>query len=77
MRKYKTRFQDCNFWERLWRQKYYWKIPFDTWYLWKHNDDISFKFAWSIAIGTAQCEMNWVYDWEEVFPEIQDKTTKN
>ena len=63
------RFQECNILVKLWRLRHYVYIPF-RWLRWKLTPDKSGEFnsktIWHIYVGTAQCDMNWVYTSEEV-----------
>jgi hypothetical protein len=67
------RYQNQPWYIKLWRRRFYLLIPYRTatiyWYNRKEEDKISFKNCYSIAIGLAQVNMNWVYDWEEIKDE--------
>lgn len=74
-----TRYQDCPWYVRLWRRRWYLCIPWWTWNfkggewvnpdtgeLAKEDPYTSWHLAWKLAIGTAQGKMEWYYTWEEV-----------
>jgi hypothetical protein len=65
------RYQDCGILEKVWRRRYYLWIPIDaiSWFF-NSSNSLSFAEKWSIAIGSAQIKMNWVYDWEDIKREI-------
>jgi hypothetical protein len=76
----KNRYQYQKWYVKLWRRRWYLKIPLDAIRIWfanrKKKDDLStFTFALALAIGEAQYKMNWLYDINEVFPnyESEDK----
>ena len=66
------RFQDCNWLVKLWRLRHYLYIPFK---FAKHKLDSDFEFhnrnLWNVLVGSAQCDMNWVYSSEEVFKNLK------
>lgn len=67
------RFQFQPWYIKLWRYRWYLKIPFDALRLWWYNrnsnrkdgEKLSWKHCWSIAKGSAQCPMKWYYTWDE------------
>jgi hypothetical protein len=55
----------------MWRRRKYLGVPSDSFGMWWRtrfrgtaNSPIPFRLAWSIAVGTAHLNMNWVYDFE-------------
>ena len=63
-----NRFQDQPWHIKLWRYRYYILIPYWATRMWlfeNFKDPLSFKNCWSIAIGLAQINMEWLYSWEE------------
>ena len=84
--KREKRYQHCAWYVRLWRRRHYLGIPLEALDIWWHNgahrkdreDDwpISFKLAWSIAIGSAQGRMGWYYNWKEVFGKTQKQSMR-
>lgn len=72
------RFQECSWYEKLWRYRWYLMIPWWTVKFWKTpwvDDDENlaedepwntWTISWSIAVGTAQVKMEWYYTWDEV-----------
>ena len=58
------RFQECNWYEKLWRYRFYLAIPFK--WIWFKNPYMSGKNLWKLLIGEAQANMNWTYTMEEV-----------
>jgi hypothetical protein len=75
MRDKKDRYQFQPWYIKLWRRRYYLKIPFNAISIWIRGKE-RFRFAWSISIGLAQCKMNWLYDWEEVRGRLKEKVDK-
>ena len=67
------RFQDCNWLVKLWRYRHYVYIPFRfIWYKIKSPyGGFDSKALWGILVGSAQCDMNWVYSSEEVFKNLK------
>ena len=37
-----------------------------------YKDYYSFSTCWSISVGIAQCRMEWLIDWEDIFEDIGD-----
>ena len=68
------RFQESKWYVKLWRYRHYVYIPFKfIRYRWRTSEgEFSNKDLWSILVGVAQCDMNWVYTSEEVFKGIHD-----
>ena len=64
------RYQDCQWYEKLWRRRYYIIVPFNALIFWwqsrKNEYPFQFKTCLSLSIGLAQSKMNWVYDWKEL-----------
>lgn len=80
MNRKEKRYQECPWYVRLWRRRWYLMIPiwatqsyFVPWRNPKngklaHNHPYKpFWQAWSIAVGTAHSKMRWYYTWDEVF----------
>jgi hypothetical protein len=69
------RYQYQPWYIKLWRRRHYILIPFSAFKMWARGvfDKCQFRFCWSIAKGIAQCNMNWVYDWEEVKERLDKK----
>jgi len=74
------RFQECPWYVKLWRYRWYLLVPFYalnlrfTPWVWNSKSDrvhvIEFsdwEEAWSIAVGDAHYKMNWYYTLDEVF----------
>ena len=59
------RFQNRPWYIKLWRYRYYIKIPFIAGRMFIKSPDIR-GHCWSIATGLVQCDMNWLYDWDEI-----------
>ena len=78
MRNKKDRYQYQKWYVKLWRRRWYLKIPLDAIRIWfanrKYKDDTStFSFALALAIGEAQYKMNWLYDLAEAFPKHESE----
>lgn len=63
------RYQDCPWYIKLWRRRYYLLVPinalrFYIFYNLIDKNDLfsSFRTCWGFEVGLAQCKMNWVYD---------------
>jgi hypothetical protein len=75
------RFQECSWYVKLWRYRFYLTIPFEwSWVtilttLGIRNYDPMFKgkFLWRLLKSIAQCHMNWTYTTEEVFGKLKTK----
>ena len=73
------RFQDCNWLVKLWRYRHYVYIPFKfAWFKLRYRRywevrEFNDRTIWSILVGSAQCDMNWVYTNEEVFKNLKDE----
>lgn len=75
-----VRFQDCPWYIQVWRYRWYLQIPFMAIYyrftpwVWKADSErvhvvefSTWKEAWGMAVGDAQCRMNWLYTFDEIF----------
>ena len=76
MKDKKDRYQYQPWHIKLWRRRWYMKIPLDAIRIWIANrnkkDGLStFNFALALAIGEAQYKMNWLYDFNEAFPNYE------
>lgn len=73
------RYQDCPWYVRLWRRRWYLLVPWwtlrfrftpwvepDTGEIVKDEPYNSWETSWKIALGTATGKMNWYYTWDEV-----------
>ena len=72
------RYQYQPWYVKLWRRRHYISIPLSTWRMYwasqaesesravRHTRQLSWRNAWSIAIGLAQVKMNWLHDWSEI-----------
>ena len=67
------RFQECPWYIKLWRYRWYLAIPFMAFDMWVKNvldqpfdEDLPFKNAWGIATGIVQMKMGWYYTSEEI-----------
>jgi len=62
------RFQDQPWYVKLWRYRWYLKVPYDTLNYWRngkfHNGELG--LCYSMAMGEAHYRMNWLYTLEEV-----------
>jgi phenolic acid decarboxylase len=74
----KDRFQDQPWYVKLWRFRWYLKIPFDTiTYRFKSRfTDGEWKKAYSLAIGDAQYKMKWFYTLDEAREKLSKKRKK-
>jgi len=72
------RFQECNWFVKLWRLRHYVYIPFRFLrYKLRGGDDFpNNKTLWNVLQGSAQCDMNWTYTQEEVNEYINKKRGK-
>lgn len=62
------RYQECGRIEKIWRMRYYIKIPF-RWLRWKisgKDQEFNNVTYWKLLIGVAQSEMLWYYTQEEM-----------
>jgi hypothetical protein len=70
MRRPTPRFQECPWHVKLWRLRHILRVPEDAMEIWWLNYGIiPLRQAWDIAVGDAHSRMNWLYNWDEVFPE--------
>ena len=77
--KMNDRFQDQKWYVKLWRFRWYLKIPFDTVRNYFANRKIykdSIYVAYSLAIGDAQYRMNWLYTLQETTEHLENKRKK-
>jgi len=66
------RFQDSNIIVKIWRYRWYLKIPFSFIYNFRQEEFTNKQF-WSILIGEAQINMGWTYTMSEVKERLQKK----
>jgi hypothetical protein len=73
-----NRFQDQPWHIKLWRFRWYLKIPLDAIrYRYKSRfSDGEWKKAYSLAIGDAQYKMKWLYTLEEAREKLAKKRKK-
>ena len=74
----KDRFQNQPWYIKLWRLRWYLKIPFHTiTYRFKSKfTDGEWKKAYSLAIGDAQYKMKWIYTLQEATKILENKRKK-
>ena len=73
------RYQNCKWYEKLWRRRWYFLIPFSTISIYLKtldDEELTFRICWTIATGTVQMKMLWYYDWKEVKEGIEKKNDK-
>lgn len=79
------RYQECSWYEKLWRRRFYLTIPsksIQIWWLNKNDPELPMSFveSWGLAIGLAQSQMNWYYTseetWRSIDKMISDMETK-
>lgn len=66
------RYQHQSWYIKIWRRRYYFKIPFAALKMWLKSNE-KFKFCWRLAVGCAQADMKWYYTMEEVFERLDKK----
>jgi len=74
-----NRFQDQVWYVKLWRYRWYLKVPFDAVRIYFANKklcDKNFYFAYSLAMGEAHIKMNWLYTMDETMKVLQNKRKK-
>ena len=74
----KDRFQNQPWYIKLWRLRWYLKIPLDT-ITYRFNSrftDGEWKKAYSLAIGNAQYKMKWIYTLQEATKILENKRKK-
>jgi len=74
-----NRFQDQKWYVKLWRYRWYLRVPYDTLRIYiknrkTHKDE--FYVAYSIAMGEAHYRMNWLYSMEEAMKVLENKRKK-
>ena len=73
-----NRFQDQPWYTKLWRYRWYLRVPFHTLKLYfkskMKNKDLTLSY--SIAIGEAHYKMNWLYSMEEAMKILENKRKK-
>jgi hypothetical protein len=79
------RFQECDFWERMWRRRHYWRVPFDfVRYLLALNQDVELHRDWRMRLNVARQlswsmahqKMEWWFTWDECFGHLEPDTCK-
>lgn len=73
-----VRFQNQPWYIKLWRYRWYLKIPFGTIH-YRFNSDLcdrEWRKAYSMAIGDAHLRMKWFYTMQEAFPRWSLKSSK-
>jgi hypothetical protein len=74
-----NRFQDQSWYVKLWRYRWYLKVPFDAvriYFVNKKICDRDFYFAYSLAMGEAHYKMKWLYTMEEAMELLKNKRKK-
>lgn len=74
-----NRFQDQPWYVKLWRYRWYLKIPYDAVRFYVKNRKTykdEFWFAYSLAIGEAHYKMKWLYTVEEAMKLLENKRKK-
>lgn len=73
-----NRFQDQVWYVKLWRYRWYLRVPFHTLRLYfkskMANKDL--RLSYSIAMGEAHYKMNWLYSMEEAMKVLENKRKK-
>lgn len=73
-----NRFQDQSWYVKLWRYRWYLRVPFHTLNIYfkskMANQDL--RLAYSIAMGEAHYKMNWLYTMEEAMKVLENKRKK-
>ena len=73
-----NRFQDQPWYVKLWRYRWYLKVPYDTLNYWQkgrfHNGKLG--LCYSMAMGEAHYRMKWLYTLEEVREMALQKTKR-
>jgi hypothetical protein len=71
---HEKRYQECGPLEKFWRRRHQLRVPYEAvrGWLWERrnlpaDEHETFGVHWSIALGSADLRMNWVYTWEEAF----------
>ena len=75
----KNRFQDQPWYVKLWRYRWYLKVPFDTVRIYFANKKFvedKLYFAYSLAMGEAHIKMNWLYTMDEAMKVLENKRKK-
>jgi hypothetical protein len=76
--KMSDRFQDQPWCVKLWRYRWYFRVPYDTLRIY-FNSKMANKelgLAYSIALGEAHYRMNWLYSMEEAMRVLENKRKK-
>lgn len=74
-----NRFQDQPWYVKIWRYRWYLKVPFDVvriYFANKNFCDKNFYFAYSLAMGEAHIKMNWLYTMDEAMKVLENKRKK-
>lgn len=76
--KMSDRFQDQSWYVKLWRYRWYLRVPFHTLRLYFKNKmaNRNLKLSYSIAIGEAHLKMNWLYTLDEMRIQLKNKRKK-
>ena len=73
-----NRFQDQPWYVKLWRYRWYFRVPYDTLRIY-FNSKMANKelgLAYSIAMGEAHYRMNWLYTMDEAMKVLKNKRKK-
>lgn len=74
-----NRFQDQVWYVKLWRYRWYLKVPLDTLRIYFANKklvDNNLYFAYSLAMSEAHIKMNWLYTMDEAMKVLENKRKK-
>lgn len=77
--KMSNRFQDQPWYVKLWRYRWYIRVPYDTIRIYvknrkTHKDE--FWLAYNLAMGEAHYKMNWLYTMDEAMKVLENKRKK-
>lgn len=76
--KMSNRFQDQAWYVKLWRYRWYLRVPYDTFNYWRkgrfHNSELG--LCYSLAMGEAHIKMNWLYTMDEAMKVLENKRKK-
>ena len=73
-----NRFQDQPWYVKLWRYRWYIRVPYDTLRIYFNHKMAADELghAYSIAMGEAHYKMNWLYSMEEAMKVLENKRKK-
>lgn len=72
------RFQDQPWYVKLWRYRWYLRVPYDTLRIYFNHKMAADELghAYSVAMGEAHYRMNWLYSMEEAMKVLENKRKK-